>query len=68
MDIKKKILILGGNGFIAQNICHKLNLVNTNAELIVQDKEACNLYHVDSIKKSLFEHKPTIIINCAGII
>ena len=68
MDIKKKILILGSRGFIAQNIYHKLNLVNINAELIFQDKEACNLYHVDSIQKSLLEHKPTIIINCAGII
>ena len=66
MDIKKKILILGSRGFIAQNIYHKLNIAN--AELIFQDKEACNLYHLDSIQKSLFDHKPAIIINCAGII
>ena len=66
MDIKKKILILGARGFIARNIYHKLNIAN--AELIFQDKEACNLYHLDSIQQSLFEHKPTIIINCAGII
>ena len=45
MDIKKKILILGSRGFIAQNIYHKLNIAN--AELIFQDKETCNLYHLD---------------------
>lgn len=66
MKTKKKILILGANGFIGQNIYQKLNVLDM--ELVSQDRNKCNLLDISSIRKTLIEHIPTIIINCAGII
>ena len=66
MKTKKKILILGANGFIGQNIYQKLNVLDM--ELVSQDRNKCNLLDVSSIQQTLLEHFPTIIIMFSIII
>ena len=66
MKTKKKILILGGNGFIGKNLMLKLNLPNYGVNEV--DRNTCNLFDEDDIIKILNDFEPNIVINCAGII
>ena len=64
MNTKKKIIILGCNGFVGKNLTSKLFL--DNYETIGLDKLNCNLLDSRNIDVILNKHKPQIIINCAG--
>jgi len=64
MNTKKKIIILGCNGFVGKNLTSKLFL--DNYETIGFDKSQCNLLNSNDIDEILNKHKPEIIINCAG--
>lgn len=66
MNTKKKILILGSGGFLGKNLINQLNL--SNYLIIGKSKSECDLLNKNDISKIIDLEKPSIIINCAGII
>lgn len=64
MNTKKKILILGSNGFVGKNLLSKL--IIDNYETIGVNKTECNLLNKSLLSNKINEIKPDIIINCAG--
>ncbi len=60
----KKILVLGGNGFIGMNVCQVLNAKH---KVIPADrKSGCDMMNVSQIYYTIKKTKPDIIINCAA--
>jgi GDP-L-fucose synthase len=63
--MEKKILILGGHGFIGKNLAAALN--KANHQVIIKSRaDGVDLANFESIKKSLEEIKPDFIFNLAA--
>ena len=66
MNTKKKILILGANGFLGRHMAKQLNV--DNYQIVEKTKTNCDLLNIKDILEVLEKETPSIIINCAGII
>lgn len=63
---KKKILILGSNGFLGKRICKLLN--QKNIKFIKSSRKNCDLSNYFKTEKYLKNLKPQIVINCAAFV
>ena len=66
MNTKKKILILGANGFLGKHLVKQLKV--DNYQIVEKTKNNCDLLNIQDILATLEKENPSIIINCAGII
>jgi nucleoside-diphosphate-sugar epimerase len=69
---KKKILILGSNGFFGKTLKNLFTLENENEnekhDLLFIEKKDINLLEKKDLNDYMKIHKPEIVINCCGII
>jgi len=61
----KKILVLGASGFVGKNLTKYL--INNNIEFLSPSRNECNLLDINSIDNYFTKHKPTIVLNVAGL-
>ena len=65
--MKKKIAIIGANGFLANNIHKRFDLKNTYYLLGKNNSDIlCDYSKIDEIKKLISKYKFDFIINCVG--
>jgi nucleoside-diphosphate-sugar epimerase len=64
-QIKNKIIITGGGGFIAGHLFNYLKKIK-NYEIYILKKKFCNLSNFKSVKNILLKHQPDIIIHLAS--
>jgi nucleoside-diphosphate-sugar epimerase len=67
-----KILVFGANGFIGSRAydllrSKKMDVIGAGRDA-EGDIEAVDLFDKESIKRTLDEHKPDVIVSCAGIV
>ena len=61
----KKILIIGGFGFLGKNLNNELD--NTNYEIYNESRRtSCDMLDFDSLKNKISLINPDIIINCSA--
>jgi GDP-L-fucose synthase len=62
-----KILILGSNGFFGKNLKKSLK-IGENHEIICIERKDVNISNKSELNLYFTTHKPTIVINCCGIV
>ena len=62
----KNILVLGGTGFLGQNLCETLEKENAGQLLKVSRRTGVDLSNLSSIRECLKAFQPDVIYNCAA--
>ena len=61
----QKVLITGSSGMVGRNIAEYLE---ESYRLLTPDSKTLNLLKKDTVEHYLLEHKPDIVIHCAGVV
>jgi GDP-L-fucose synthase len=65
--VKKKILVLGGNGFVGSNVIQKLK-DNNYDPISLSKRDGLDLSDLENTKKNFAQVKPDVIINTAALV
>ena len=65
MDSKKVVIILGSSGQLGKEFSNSKNLKN-NFSLVCLDRSRCDITNYEHVKKEIFKHSPSYLINCAA--
>ena len=66
MNIKKKILILGSNGFFGKNL--KKLLKCSDRDLIYIERKDIDILDKEKLNQVFNNLQPSVVINCCGLI